>query len=600
MTDIFIQIGLSNVCISLALAIVAMVVQMTVRRAHLSYLLWLIVLAKLVTLPVMTIPVAEMPGLPDSSAVAIENHYKPDPAIGTTLAIDTGQQEFGVTSNISTSAKTWFAIWDYGKAWLPTIWLSGIVAVFAWSMVRIFRFNRLLTIGSVVAPQKLQTMSSEIASRLGIKTVPVIHTSSANISPLVWWIGGKVRIVVPSVLLEKMDPRQYQWILAHELAHVRRLDYLVRWIEWLACVCFWWNPVVWWARRNLRGNEEICCDALVVSSLKPEAHFYANSLLTAIESLACPGLRSPAIASEINGGGFLERRFKMIVSENLNKKNSRWLKTSVLLCAIVVLSLGVAFAQDKTEAYLGQVWEKLQAEVEAGNITAEEAEAKMTAIEEQLAERTKTGAYLEQVWEKLQAQIEAGSLTADDAETMMEAIKKKYYANAETEAYFKQVWAKLQAEVEAGNMTAEEAEAKMVYIKKQKFDAGDKVDVYFKEVWAKLQVEVEAGNMTREDAEAKMAAIKKAKLGDKANMPSREEMGQVKERIWSAVKAGDITEAQAEERWEGYLKRFRQNECDEIDWDSIKRRIEGAVERGDMPREEADAKYIEIKKQMSR
>ena len=60
--------------------------------------------------------------------------------------------------------------------------------------------------------------------------------------------------------------QDWQWIVAHELAHVRRRDYLVRWVEWLACVCFWWNPVVWWAQRNLRAMEEICCDDLVLST----------------------------------------------------------------------------------------------------------------------------------------------------------------------------------------------------------------------------------------------------------------------------------------------------------------------------------------------
>lgn len=94
--------------------------------------------------------------------------------------------------------------------------------------------------------------------------------------------------------------------LAHELAHVRRRDYLVRWIEWLACVCFWWNPVVWWARYNLRINEELCCEAQVVSSLKPKPHTYGDSLLKAVEILFYPAHRPPAMASEINSGRLLK------------------------------------------------------------------------------------------------------------------------------------------------------------------------------------------------------------------------------------------------------------------------------------------------------
>lgn len=356
-------------------------------------------------------------------------------------------------------------------------------------MVQIFRFHRLLTLESEIAPQKLQTVAVRIANRLGLKTVPTIHTTSAYLSPLVWWIGGKVRIVIPTVLLEQMDTQQFEWVMAHELAHVRRRDYLVRWIEWLACVCFWWNPLVWWARHHLRANEEICCDALVVSSLKPEPHSYANSLLTAIEYLVRPVLRPPAIASEIDSGGFLERRFKMIMSENLQRKNVRWLQVCVLLLAAVVLPLSLAYAQDcndKTEAYLNQVWTKLQAEVEAGNMSAEDAEAKMIAIEKRCAIRAKTNAYFEQVWEMLQAEVEAGSLTAEDAETMMTAVKKKYAGKAK----YRAIEARIRAAVEAGEISEEDAEKRLVAARKDIFE--DKRAAGIEGHFNRLGVDVEA------------------------------------------------------------------------------------------------------------
>ena len=186
----------------------------------------------------------------------------------------------------------------------------------------------------------------KIGHQLKLNTVPTIFTISACISPMVWWIGRKVRIVIPTTLFDQMDTQQWQWILAHELAHVRRRDYLVRWLEWLTCVCFWWNPVVWWAQRNLRTMEEICCDALVVSGLNSKRHAYAEALMTAIECLAHPTLRTPAMASKINNGGFLEKRFKTIVSPTSTRKTSRWLQACVLLCAIVILSLGLVYARN--------------------------------------------------------------------------------------------------------------------------------------------------------------------------------------------------------------------------------------------------------------
>jgi len=275
---------------------------------------------------------------------------------------------------------------NQGRTWLPPIWLLGSVVVFAWSLLQVYRFSRLLGMETEAAPRELQAAAAKIASRLELKTTPAIYTTSARLSPMVWWAGGKVRIVIPTTLLDQMDAHQWQWILAHELAHVRRRDHIVRWLEWLACVCFWWNPVVWWAQRNLRATEEICCDALVISCLKPKPRSYANSLLTAVECLACPVLRPPAMASEINSGGFLERRFKMIISKTPSRVSSRWLQACVLLCAMVVLPLGMVHAQHskaKSDAYLKQVWAKLEAEVAEGKLSAEDAEAKMTAIKKE-------------------------------------------------------------------------------------------------------------------------------------------------------------------------------------------------------------------------
>jgi len=105
-----------------------------------------------------------------------------------------------------------------------------------------------------------------------------------------------VRIVIPAALRDELDARRLRWILARELAHVRRRDHRVPWLEWLACVCFWRNPVAWRARRNLRINEETCCDALVRSSLHPQRRSYANSLMAVVEFLVSPVIRPPALS----------------------------------------------------------------------------------------------------------------------------------------------------------------------------------------------------------------------------------------------------------------------------------------------------------------
>jgi len=465
MIDSLLQMGLSNAFFSLALAIVAMVVGPKTKRPHLAHMLWLIVFIKLVTPPIVTIPIDTFSIQPEAAGT-LGNHahlLPPGTDAQSRLPVLAAATLSSLRSGIGT-------VWNHGRIWLPPIWLLGSVFVFAGSLIRVFRFNRLLMANSDVAPQELQTVAARIARRLGLKAVPTIHTTSAHLSPLVWWIGGKVRVVIPVTLWDQMDTQQSQWILAHELAHVRRRDYLVRWIEWLACVCFWWNPVAWWARYNLRANEELCCDALVVSSLKAKPRSYADSLLQAVEYLACPAIRPPAIASEVNSGGQLERRFKMIVSGTLNRKTSRWLQACVMLCAAAVIPLGMGCAHDAAGKRPGKA-------IEAGELTREHDEVMTDALRENTTENEwdkdwDEEKYYEEIVEKLKVAVEAGELTEEEAETKWRAITEKdedYWDKDwdEEDAYYKEVWDKLEAAVEAGEITEEEAKAKMDALKQE-------------------------------------------------------------------------------------------------------------------------------------
>ena len=103
--------------------------------------------------------------------------------------------------------------------------------------------------------------------------------------------------------------------LLHELAHLKRRDHWVRWLELIVGGLYWWHPAVWWGRRLLREAEEQCCDAWVVWAMPQGAKTYATALLAAIEFVS--GARTaPAASSATSGNGHvscLKRRLKMIV-----------------------------------------------------------------------------------------------------------------------------------------------------------------------------------------------------------------------------------------------------------------------------------------------
>ena len=82
-----------------------------------------------------------------------------------------------------------------------------------WSLVRVLQFNRRLRANSVPAPLAMQTEAEIIAKRLGLSVVPEISVTTAPLSPMVWWTGGRVRVVMPASLLDQMKPNQWRWLL---------------------------------------------------------------------------------------------------------------------------------------------------------------------------------------------------------------------------------------------------------------------------------------------------------------------------------------------------------------------------------------------------
>jgi len=615
MIDLLFQIGLSNACFALALAIVATIVGAKARRPHLAYMLWLLVFVKLVTPPILTIPVNALS--PQSDLVAATNDHDANVA----------EQPVSVeTTWVSSLSSRIGTIANDAKPWLASIWLLGGGVVLAWSLLQIYRFSRLLATESEAAPQEVQAAAAKIARRLGLHHVPTICTTPARLSPMVWWTGGRVRVVVPTTLLDQLDAQQSQWILAHELAHVRRRDYLVRWLEWLACVCFWWNPVLWWAQRNLRALEEICCDDLVISSLNPKPKTYANSLLSAVEFLARPVLRSPAVASEVNSGGFLERRFKMIVSENPTRANSRWLQATVLLCALVVLPLGIASAQDY-EA----VGRRLRAAVTAGELTGEQARTMLGALRKASAAEKGQGAdraraYLMKVRKDLAAAVEAGEISREDAAKRYEAAEKgirermaagRRQRAGERERISREDYARAEAElkkaVATGRISAEDARARLNGMRREMAGEADRGErritiEEYKRAEAKMRKMVEEDKAKPEDVERRLIQMRKmmgdqGKRGGERGDRERPDWEAIKKRIEGAVASGKMTREEADAKYKAIRERMAQGAQRgdrRAEYAGIERRIKAAVEAGKITPEEAREKLQAYRKSMGR
>jgi len=132
--------------------------------------------------------------------------------------------------------------------------------------------------GAWPGPREVVTRVEGAARAVGLRRRPTVWMTDSAVSPMV---AGVVfpKLYLPGALWERLDEAGRRAILVHELAHLRRGDQWVRLLETMIVSACWWHPIVWWARRRVREEAEICCDSWVTWLLPSVRRSYATALL---------------------------------------------------------------------------------------------------------------------------------------------------------------------------------------------------------------------------------------------------------------------------------------------------------------------------------
>jgi beta-lactamase regulating signal transducer with metallopeptidase domain len=360
---LLLDMGLSNAVMATVLALVAAGVSHVCRRPALAHALWLLVLLKLAT-PAF-IPVS-LPWNVSEELTAFGNDpidpstgedaetgadASPEPAGGADAgagdnplvllrpetepsAVDGEVEDTSRPAPASHGAGSWPMELATMRELLGPLWLAGSLLWVAWAGWHIVRFQRLLR-HARRAPGRLQERVNRLAHELGLKIPPVVWLVPGTISPMLWAIGRAPRLLFPKKLLDHLDQEQQAALLVHELAHLKRRDHWVRFLELVVTGLYWWHPVVWWARREIHEAEEHCCDAWVVWAQAGAGRTYALALLQTVEFVSRTRSPLPVAASGIGHVPHLRRRLTMIMQGNTPRSLS-WPGISL------VLALGVA------------------------------------------------------------------------------------------------------------------------------------------------------------------------------------------------------------------------------------------------------------------
>ena len=219
--------------------------------------------------------------------------------------------------------------------WIVAGWLAGVVLLSIRLVGGWYRTRRLVRMGTSRVSIELEQLARHVMDRFGVSTpVKFLKSVLIEVPAVVGWL--RPVILIPVSALTGLTPQQLELLLAHELAHVRRHDYLVNLLQSVVEILFFYHPAVWWVSRRVRQERENCCDDLA-AALSGDPRAYAHTLL-ALEQLRTGDL---GIAAAATGGDLLQRVRRLLKPEPDNELGSRWAAGALTIALVLLIAAGL-------------------------------------------------------------------------------------------------------------------------------------------------------------------------------------------------------------------------------------------------------------------
>ena len=156
---------------------------------------------------------------------------------------------------------------------------------------------------------RLQAALDRLAANMGVQKTVRLRVADGMFSPVAAGIWRST-VVVPAALIGGLPPDLLDALLAHELAHVRRHDYLVNLLQAVIETLLFYHPAVWWVSRRIRIERELIADALAAQAIGEP-----RRLALALSELEKFQLTQHNLAPAANGGVLMQRIKKLVSPE---------------------------------------------------------------------------------------------------------------------------------------------------------------------------------------------------------------------------------------------------------------------------------------------
>ncbi len=222
------------------------------------------------------------------------------------------------------------------RPWVVSVWLAGVAVLAARALGGWLAARRLTHRQTSPAAAALQQAARRFARALDLRRpVRLLTSAIVKVPVVVGWLRPVVLLPIGAVT--SLTPAQIEMLIAHELAHVRRYDVLVNFLQTAVETLLFYHPAVWWVSGQIRAEREHCCDDLAVG-VCGDVRAYAGALAS-LESFRA---EAPALAVPASGGSLLSRIQRLAGRERIRPMTPPAWVGALLPAAAVVAALFTA------------------------------------------------------------------------------------------------------------------------------------------------------------------------------------------------------------------------------------------------------------------
>jgi beta-lactamase regulating signal transducer with metallopeptidase domain/peptidoglycan/xylan/chitin deacetylase (PgdA/CDA1 family) len=221
--------------------------------------------------------------------------------------------------------------------WLVLFWLGGLLLLSSRFVGGLYAVRRIKRRQRRDVAHGWQQTVARLSSRLRVsRPVRLCESALVEVPTVIGWL--RPVILAPAGMLTGLSTEQVEALLSHELAHIRRHDYLVNLFQTAIETLLFYHPAVWWISRQVRVEREHCCDDLAVKACG-DVLVYARALTTLEQFRRSPGTERFALAA--SGGSLLQRIRRLIETpKSPPPLYSPWLTVFVIVIASLGLFVG--------------------------------------------------------------------------------------------------------------------------------------------------------------------------------------------------------------------------------------------------------------------